>query len=272
MRKIAVVSLKGGVGKTVTAVHLAAGAAARGRKVLLIDGDGQANASWLALGGTSATPPTLAQVLLDEAGADEAIRRTTTPGLELLPADPAVNAANVALVQKVTRRDTRLRAALAPHEGAWDLVVIDTAPTLTTVLINVLAYADEVIVPVDPGAFAVLGLLELEQALADVRETLNPGLRLAGLLLTRVARNNVHKDLEADLRGRYGARVYGPTIPVSAKVEEACTHATTVLAHAPRSAGAVAYEQFVEEVLADGSTKQRGGLDLAGHAGRHDAA
>lgn len=272
MRRIAIVNLKGGTAKTVTATSLAVVAARRGLRVLLVDADAQANATWIALGGRKAEPPSLTQVLLGEADADEAIRPGATPGLDVLPADPGVNPANVALVQRHTGRDTRLRKALAPLDGVYDLVVIDTAPTLTTVLINVLAYVREVIVPVDLGAFAVLGLMELEETVAEVADALNPGLRVAGLVLTRATRNNVCRELEAELRTRYGARVYGPTIPLSARVEEACTRGTTVITHAPRSAGAVAYEQFADEVLGDGRAraKKRGGVGAAGNDGAAD--
>jgi chromosome partitioning protein len=272
MRRIALASLKGGVGKTISATALAVCAARRGRKVLFVDADAQSNASWILLGGHKAEPPTLAQVLLGEVEAEDAIRGTATVGIDLLPADPAVNLANVALVQRHTGRDTRLRKAMAAFDGAYDLVVLDTAPTLTTVLINVLAYASEVIVPVDLGAFAVLGLMELEETVAEVADALNPGLRVVGLVLTRASRNNVCRELEAELRERYGSRVYGPTIPLSAKVEEACTRGTTVITHAPRSAGAVAYERLADEVLADGRAEERGGFGAPGDDGEADAA
>jgi chromosome partitioning protein len=272
MRRIAIVNLKGGTAKTVTATALAVCAAKRGLRVLFLDADAQANGTWIMLGGKKAESPSLAQVLLGEVEAEEAIRGTATDGVDLLPADPAVNLANVALVQRHTGRDTRLRKAMASLDGVYDLVIIDTAPTLTTVLINVLAYADAVLVPVDLAAFAVLGLMELEETVAEVADALNPGLHVAGLVLTRVSRNNVCRELEAELRERYGAKVYVPTIPLSAKVEEACTRGTTVITHAPKSAGAVAYELLAEEVLADGRAKERGGFGAAGDDGEADAA
>ena len=169
------------------------------------------------LGGRGADRPTLADVLTRRADAEDAIRETTTPGLDLLPAAPSLSGVNVALVQEVGR-DTRLRSALGPLDGRWDFVILDTSPTVTTVLANVLVYASEVLVPVDPGIFAMLGLVELERLIAEVRDAYgNQDLRLAGLLLAKVSRSNVARDVEAELRNRFGSLVYEVTIPISAK-------------------------------------------------------
>ncbi len=146
MRRIALVSLKGGVGKTASATALAVGLARRGQRTLLIDADQQSNATWTILGGQGSDPPTLASVLTRQVSAVDAIRETSTPGLDLLPADAALGGVNVELAQ-VVGRDTRLRSALASIEGRYDFVLIDTGPQLTTVLVNVLVYVDEVIAP-----------------------------------------------------------------------------------------------------------------------------
>ena len=252
MRRIAVANLKGGTAKTATATALAVGLARRGRRVLVVDCDGQANATFVMLGGRGADGPTLADVLTRQADAEDAIRETTTPGLDLLPAAPSLSGVNVALVQEVGR-DTRLRSALGPLDGRWDFVILDTSPTVTTVLANVLVYASEVLVPVDPGIFAMLGLVELERLIAEVRDAYgNQDLRLAGLLLAKVSRSNVARDVEAELRNRFGALVHEVTIPISAKVEEAFTRGQTVFEHAPKGAAAVAYDRLVSEVLGDG--------------------
>ena len=252
MRRIAIANLKGGTAKTATATALAVGLARRGRRVLVVDCDGQANASFVLLGGRAAEGPTLADVLTRRADAEDAIRETTTPGVELLPAASSLSGVNVALVQELGR-DTRLRSALGPLDGRWDFVVLDTSPTVTTVLANVLVYASEVLVPVDPGVFALLGLVELERLIAEVRDAYgNQELRLSGLLLCKVARSNVARDVEAELRSRFGALVYEVTIPVSAKIEESFTRGQTVFEHAPKGAAAVAYGGLVTEVLGDG--------------------
>jgi chromosome partitioning protein len=251
MRRIALANLKGGSGKTTTATALAVGLASAGHRTLFVDADPSANGTWTLLGGQGAEAPTLAAVLTREASAAEAIRPATTPGLDLLPADAALGAVNVALAQQLGR-DVRLRAALAAVEGAYRFVVLDTGPTLTTLLVNALAYAAEVLVPVDCGVYGALGLVGLEEMLAEVREAYNPALRLAGLVLTRAARNNVCRDVERELRGRFGPLVSGAVVPLSAKVEEAHSRGTTVLGHAPGSAPALAYSRLVSEVLGHG--------------------
>ena len=199
MRRIAIACLKGGSSKSTTATSLAVGLARRGERVLLVDVDAQSNATWLLTGGQGAESPTLAEVLMRQAGAVEAIRPSVVPGLDLLPATSALGPVNVALAQELSR-DTRLRSALAPIDDAYDVTIADTGPTFTTLLANVLVWTSEVIIPADPGVFAVLGLVELQGVMAEVREAYgNADLRLAGLVLTRVGRSNVHRDVEKEL-------------------------------------------------------------------------
>jgi chromosome partitioning protein len=271
MRRIALVCEKGGTGKTTTATALAVGLARRGSTTLLIDADQQANATWTMLGGQGAEPPTLAALLTRHAAAEDAIRPTSIPGLDLLPADAALGGVNVTLAQELGR-DTRLRSALAPIEGRYDFVLLDTGPQFTTILANVLVYAAEVIVPLDPGVYAMLGLVQLQETIAEVREAYgNHALRLAGLVLTKVSRNNVSRDVEAELRARFGDLVFKATVPLSAKIEEAHSRGTTVMDFAPKSAGALAYAQLVEEI-ADGRAQDRGGPEAVRCVGTGDAA
>jgi chromosome partitioning protein len=271
MRRIALVCEKGGTGKTTTATALAVGLARRGHRTLLIDADQQANATWTMLGGQGADPPTLAALLTRQSSAAEAIRPTATKGLDLLPADASLGGVNVTLAQELGR-DTRLRSALAPLDGRYDFVLVDTAPLFTTILANVLVYAEEVIVPLDPGVYAMLGLVQLQETIAEVREAYgNHRLRLAGLALTKVSRNNVSRDVEAELRNRFGDLVFDAVVPLSSKIEEAHSRGTTVMDYAPKSAGALAYAQLVEEI-AHGRTQKRGRGKTVGGPGTVDAA
>lgn len=270
MRRIALVCLKGGSSKTTTTTALAVGLARAGRRVLVIDSDQQANATWTLLGGADAELPTLAAVMTRSATADEAIRPTSVPGLELLPADPSLGGVNVALAQELGR-DTRLRSALASLEGRYDYVLADTGPSFSTILANVLVWTEEVIVPLDPGVYGVLGLVQLQETIAEVREAYNPALRLSGLVLTKVSRNNVARDVEAELRAKFGHLVFTTTIPLSSSVEAAHTHGRTVLEHAPKSTAAVAYLELVAEVDRGGA-KERGRGPAERSAGTVDAA
>lgn len=258
MRRIAIACLKGGSSKSTTATSVAVGLARRGKRVLVIDCDAQANATWLLTGGQGADVPTVAEVLTRQAAAVDAIRPSTVPGVDLLPASSALGAVNVLLAQELSR-DTRLRSGLAPIEGSYDFAIADTAPTFTTLLANVLVWASEIIVPADPGVFAVLGLVELQGVVEEVREAYgNAELHLAGLVLTRLARNNVHRDVEKGLRASYGDRVFRSTIPLSTVVEQAHTRAQTVMEFAPKSPAAVAYDALIEEIVSYGRVAKDG--------------
>lgn len=272
MRRIVIASQKGGVAKSTTATCLAVALARRGKRILLVDCDAQANATWTITAGRLVEPPTLAAVLMRQVAAEDAIWPTSIPGLELLPADASLNSVNVTLAQELGR-DARLRSAMAPLDERWDFVILDTAPSVTTILANALVYGSEVIVPVDPGVYAMLGLVQIQRTIEEVREAYgNPSLHLAGLVLTKVSRNNVSRDVEAELRSRFGDRVFRAVVPLSARVEEAHTRGQTVMEHAPKSAAAVAYGELAGEVLSYGGTEDGGGGASVGRARKVKAA
>jgi chromosome partitioning protein len=257
MRTIGVVNLKGGSGKTTTALCLAVGAAMRDLRVLLIDADPQSNASMILLNGKSADDPTLSHVLLDQVEAHDAIRTTRVGGLDILPADGKLADAALALVDQLGR-ERRLAVALRTLEGDYDLVVVDAAPQLSLVSINVLNAVGELLVPVDAGAFSVAGLGRLQESVDQVRRYLdNHALRIAGLVMTRTHANKATKDILGQLRAAYGSLVHQATIPHSVKVEEAHARCLTVLEFAPRSAPALAYDQLLTEILENGKTRTR---------------
>jgi chromosome partitioning protein len=252
VRTIAVVNLKGGSGKTTTALCLAVGFASRTRRVLLIDSDPQANASLTLLDGAPVGEPTLGDVLLDQAGASEAIRPSRVKRLDILPADARLADAALLLADQLGR-ERRLRSALRAVEGSYDLVLVDAAPQLNLVTINVLNAVGELIVPVDAGLYSIVGLGRLEETIGQVRRFLdNRELRIAGLVLTRAHHNKATKDLERQLREAYGELVYQTTIPHSVRVEEAHARHRTVLEFSPKSPPALAYDRLLMEVLKHG--------------------
>lgn len=259
MRTIAVTNLKGGSGKTTTALCLAVGMASKGLRVLAIDADPQSNLTMTLLEGQGAEPPTLGHVLLDQAGAAEAIRTTRLSGLDILPADAQLADAALMLADEMGR-ERRLREAMRPiaEAGSYDAVVIDTAPQLSLVGINVLNFAGELVVPVDAGVYSLAGLNRLEETIGQVRRHLdNKALRILGLILTRTHANRATRDIADQLRAAYGSLVFAASIPHSVKVEESHARNLSVLEFAPRSTPAIAYTQLVSEVLEHGQQRTR---------------
>jgi len=257
MRVLAWCSEKGGTAKTTSAINCAVALAKSGRRVLLCDLDPQANASLVLLKGKPATSPTIGAVLLGAADAVEAIRETTTRGLDVLPAALDLADANMALTSAIGR-ETRLRAALA--DLAYDFVVLDTPPTRSLLTVNALVAAGEVLIPVEPSLFSLAGLGALQSAIDDVRRYLdNPGLRIAGILLTRTRNDNVSRDVEGQLREAFGPTVFTATVPTSVKVEEAHGRFQSVIDYSPRSPGARAYLALATEIINGGGTEKRSG-------------
>lgn len=257
MRRVGLIVEKGGVSKTTIAINLAVGLARRKQRVLLVDCDPQANASLVLLAGQMAKPPTLSSVLLGNAEASEAIHRTKTKGLDVLPASPDLAEVNLELTNAIGR-ERRLAEALATVEDRYDVVLLDTGPQRTLLTVNALAYVREVLVPVEPSLFSLAGLGALQSAVDEVRKFLgNRELRIAGLILSRVRRDAVARDVEARLREDFGALVYKTTIPASVKVEEAHSRFVSVLEHAPKSPGAIAFDDLVTEFMSHAEERNR---------------
>jgi chromosome partitioning protein len=250
MRSVAVTNLKGGSGKTTTALCLAAGLADRGCRVLLVDCDPQANATMTLLNGEPAEPPTLGHVLLGRASASEAIRPTRLDGLDILPADHQLADAALLLADQFGR-ERRLRTALHGLDG-YGRIVLDCPPELGLLTVNALNAVDGLVVPVDAGLYSIAGLARLHDVVEEVRRHLdNATLRIAGLVLTRTHRNRATADLERQLRAAYGPLVYRATVPHSVRVEEAHARNLTLVEFAPRSTPALAYDRLLSEVFGD---------------------
>jgi chromosome partitioning protein len=268
MRSIAVVAQKGGAGKTTSVVALAAVLAGQGSRVLVLDSDTQANATHVLLDGQAPRRPTLSEVLTGDASAGDAIVPTSIEGVELIAAEPGLADVNVSLAAEVGR-ERRLRSAMAEVEG-FDVCLVDTGPTRSLLTTNVLNYAREVIVPLAPGLFGFLGLAQLQADMQLVRKFLeNKSLALAGVFLVQLDRTAVSRDFEREVREALGPLVYRTTIPTSVKFREAEARRTSIIGHAPRSPGAVAYQALSLEVLSrgDGQAKrdEPSDRDLLGH-------
>ena len=264
MKSLAVISLKGGTGKTTVAVNLAVGLARRlpeGKRVLMVDADPQANASLTMLGGEPPLEPTLTSVLLAEDEARDAIRPSRLPSIDLLPADASLAECTVLLSDpKMIGRELRLRSVLKSVERDYELVIIDAPAQMSLISINVMNAARELIVPVDPGIYAAAGLVKLQETVGLIkRHMLHEELQIIGLVITKLQNNKPNRDFEAELRRLYGSLVYGATIPYSAKVLEACGRHLSVIEHAPSSAAAVAFDRLVKELNEHGRENRHGG-------------
>jgi chromosome partitioning protein len=249
MRSIALLSEKGGSGKTTSTLNIAAGLAALGERVLVIDTDPQSNATLVLTQSRKPNAPTLCHVLLATAPLADAIVRTHWEGVDLLPAEPALAEVNVQLAAELGR-ERRLRAALAECiSEKYTFVLVDCSPQRTLINVNVMNAVHEIIVPVDPGLFSLSGLGQLQEAAGQVQRFLdNQGLKISGLLLTRLRKDNVCRAVETELRQLFGPLVLEASIPHAVKVEEAHSRFESVLTYSPRCAAAKAYIAIVEEI------------------------
>jgi chromosome partitioning protein len=271
MRSIAVVAQKGGAGKTTSVVAFAACLAGQGRRVLVLDTDTQANCTHVLLDGHAPRRPTLSEVLTGDASAVEAIVPSSIEGVELIASEPGLADVNVSLAAEVGR-ERRLRSAMAEVEG-FDVCLVDTGPTRSLLTTNVLNYAREVVVPLAPGLFGFLGLGQLQADMTLVRKFLeNKALALAGVFLVQMDRTAVSKDFEREIREALGDLVYPTTVPTSVKFREAEARRASIIAHAPKSPGAVAYQALALEVWNRGNGQEERDELAVGDLLGHDAA
>jgi len=247
----AIANQKGGVGKTTTAVNLAACVAEAGYESLLIDIDPQSNAT-LGLGIDKHIKPTVYDALVDELALEAAVVTTEIPHLGLIPAGPDLAGAAVEL-PRIPGSENRLRAALSPLRERYEFIFLDCPPSLGPLTVNALVAADRVIVPVQAEYFALEGLAGLLDTLSLIRRELNPRLTVAGMLLTmHDGRTRLAQDVEREVREHFPSLVFDTVIPRNVRIGEAPSFGKPVIHYDPHCAGADAYFELAKEVTARG--------------------
>ncbi|MGE5126474.1 MAG: ParA family protein [Betaproteobacteria bacterium] len=251
-RIIAIANQKGGVGKTTTAVNLAASLAAAERRVLAVDADPQGNLTSGLGRKTRESRPSLYEALIEQRPIEELVVATDLEHLSLVPSDRNLIGAEVELVGALAR-EYRLKEALAPVVGRYDYLIVDCPPSLGLLTLNALAAANTVLIPMQCEYHALEGISELTATLQRVKRALNPELEIEGVLLTMVdERTNLTQQVVSEVRAHFKDKVFSTQVPRSVRLAEAPSFGQPVILYDIRCKGAEAYLQLARELMSRG--------------------
>jgi chromosome partitioning protein len=245
----ATVNQKGGVGKTTTSVNLASYLATFGKKILLIDCDPQGNASSGLGVERNEVSTCMYDVIINGAELSSIIKPTAISGLDIAPATPRLAGAEVELTE-MDMRESILKNALMPARANYDYIIIDCPPSLSLLTVNALTASDQVIIPIQCEYYALEGLSQLVKTIELIKKSLNPDLRICGILLTMYdSRTLLSEQVVEETRRHFGGKVFKTVIPRNVRLAESPSFGQPIVFYDPSSSGALAYENLSREIL-----------------------